>query len=358
MNKEATIKALLENIRLSQDDAFEYDETAILGAYEKSKNDQSSISIKILSIFGGFLATITFVAFLGLVGFYESEFAVLILGLIFIVASIWLNKKYDKLIIDTFSISIYIIGFLSLAFGLTEMHVDQNIIAILIIIIASISLVVTQNYLLSFISVLMISTSLLTLILSNNYYDLIHLYVGIMVISMTYWFLNEAKIITSHHKLSLLYDPVRIGLIISLLFGLVIVDNGDMVPIAQNFVWISSLIIIPTGIYLVHIIAKINNIESQKSKTLIYALSLLIFLSTAFSPSISGTILILLLSFLVNYKTGLILGIIALIYFICQYYYNLSFTLLTKSIILFLSGVIFLLFYLFTPQKTVKNEAI
>jgi hypothetical protein len=351
MNKEATIKTLLENIRLSQGDAFDYDEIAILKEYEKGENNQSSIAIKILSIFGGFLATVTFVGFLALIGFYESTTATFVLGVGFIIAAIVLNKIYAKLIIDTFSISIYIVGFLSFAFALTEMFVNQNIIAVLVIVIASVCLVITQNYLLSFTSLLMISASLLTLILSNNNYDLIHLYVGIMVISMAYWFLNEAKIITFHNKLSRLYDPIRIGLMVSVLFGLMIIGNRNLVPAAQNLIWLSSLIIIPTGMYLIHIITKINNIESQKSKTLIYALSLLIFLSTVLSPSISGVILILLLSFLVNYKTGSVIGIVALTYFIGQYYYDLNFTLLTKSIILFLSGVMFLTFYLFINKK-------
>jgi len=80
--------------------------------------------------------------------------------------------------------------------------------------------------------------------------------------------------------------------------------------------------------------------------------------STIFSPSISGAMIIVLLSFLVNYKTGLAIGIISLIYFISQYYYDLNFTLLTKSIILFSSGIVFLLFYLFTTKKLNSNEKI
>ena len=42
MNKEATIKAWLDDIRLSQEDAFEYDEMAILSAYKKNENNQDS----------------------------------------------------------------------------------------------------------------------------------------------------------------------------------------------------------------------------------------------------------------------------------------------------------------------------
>ena len=60
----------------------------------------------------------------------------------------------------------------------------------------------------------------------------------------------------------------------------------------------------------------------------------------------------------VNYKTGLVIGIISFIYFISQYYYDLNFTLLTKSIILFSSGIVFILFYLFTNKKLNTNEKI
>ena len=38
----------------------------------------------------------------------------------FIISAIWLNKEFDKLIIDTFSISIYIIGLALLFFGLIK----------------------------------------------------------------------------------------------------------------------------------------------------------------------------------------------------------------------------------------------
>ncbi|WP_417936263.1 DUF4401 domain-containing protein [Flagellimonas ochracea] len=72
---------------------------------------------------------------------------------------------------------------------------------------------------------------------------------------------------------------------------------------------------------------------------------------TLFAPGISGSLLIVLLCFKVNYKTGFIIGIISLIYSIGQYYYDLSFTLLTKSIILFLSGVLLLVFYMVFNKK-------
>lgn len=358
MDKLTNKKALLDSIRLSEGTKFECNEKAILDEYQIQGDNKSSLAIKTLSIFGGFLATFAFLGFLLIAGLYDSEIGLLMFGIGFIVSAIWLNNEYDKLIIDTFSISTYIIGFALLAFGLSGMKVDEDIIAILIGVIALCSLIVTQNFILSFISVLAISGIFLTLIILNDLYDLIHLYIAVCTLLLTYLFLNEAKIISLNKKLSKLYNPIRIGLVISLLFGLITIGKRHLIPISQNYIWLSSIIMILVTMYLVYSIIKINEINAVKNKVLIYTLSTLILASTILSPSISGAIVIIMLSFLVNYKTGLAIGIISIIYFISQYYYDLNFTLLTKSIILFVSGIMFLLFYLFTTKNISINEKI
>ena len=118
MDKLTSKRALLDSIRLSEGAKFECDENAIYEEYTTQGENKSSLAIKVLSIFGGFLATLSFLGFLAIAGLYNSEFGLLIFGIGFIISAIWLNKAYDKLIIDTFSISIYVIGFALLSFGL------------------------------------------------------------------------------------------------------------------------------------------------------------------------------------------------------------------------------------------------
>jgi len=145
---------------------------------------------------------------------------------------------------------------------------------------------------------------------------------------------------------------------ISLITGLVFVGQRGIFDFGIKHIWASSIITIPLTIYLISIIAKIIGITKAKSLYLIYSVSILFLIPTAISPAISGALLILLLSFLVNYKSGLVIGVISFIYFISQYYYDLNFTLLTKSIILFVSGIVFLLFYVFTHKKLGQNEEV
>jgi uncharacterized membrane protein len=358
MKTEQEINKILETVQQATASTIVFNEQGILNEYKNQEDNQSSIAIKILSIVGGFIATLAFLGFLLLAGLNNSEIGLLLTGIFFIAISIILNRKSDKLIMDTFSISTYIIGVFLIVFGLGEMHVDENIVAILIMIIAISSLILTQNYILSFISILVISSSLLMLLVFlNNTPKMIHLYSILITLAMTYVFLYEAQIITWSKKLSRLYNPLRIGLIISFIFSLGYFGTKKIHGMPADFEWFFSLILFVILVYVISKILEVLKITSINTKIVVYVLSSIILVVTAFSPAILGSILLILLSFYVNYKFGLALGIIALIYFVGQYYYDLHFTLLTKSIMLFISGLLFIALYLFTT-KSITNEKV
>jgi len=357
MKTKTDINNIIETVQSRFTNTIELDKVAIEADYNDDYSNQSSIAIKILSVIGGFMATLAFLGFLLLSRLHNSEIGLLTLGIIFIVISILLNRKSDKLITDTFSISTYVVGIFLIVFAFGEMDFDENFVAIIIMLIALVSLYLTQNYILSFISVLVITSSLLALLVFlNNTYNLIHVYNTIIVLSMTYMFLFEARIISISKKLSKLYNPLRIGLIISYLFGLGILRTRKLLDLEINYVWFYSIVLFGILLYVISKILKIMKVDN-KSSILIYILSALILGITVFSPSILGAILLILLGFYVNHKFSLVIGIIALIYFVSQYYYDLNYTLLTKSIMLIISGVLFIIFYLFTT-KSIENEKV
>ena len=345
---------MLQDIREKEGEQFQCEENTILKSFEQSSVETSSLAIKVLSIFGGFLASLAFLGFLFIFGIYDSEMGMLMLGILFIIGALVLNRKFDRLIIDTFSISIYLVGYALVIIALLNLDVDENFVTLLVLVSALCGLFVAQTYMLSFISVVAIAVCLLILIISNDQYNLIHAYVAVYTMLLVFCFFNEARFYTSGIKWSKLYAPIRVGLIFSLLLGLIALGKLDLIPINQNYIWISSAVAFVAILFVVFNLIKVIGVKSGQTKTLIYCLSVALLLPTAWAPSISGAILIMLLSFMVNYKTGLAIGIIALAYFVSQYYYDLSFTLLTKSIILFSSGVVFLLFYLFTLKMTKK----
>ncbi|MER3375766.1 MAG: DUF4401 domain-containing protein [Allomuricauda sp.] len=358
MGKLEDIQQHIKNIKSLEGSSFQCDEPAILEEYQKRGGEKSNFIIKALSIFGGILASLAFLGFLLILGLYESEAAILLVGIGLIIVSVFLTKKYDALIMDTIGISLYMLGLVLFIFGLFTFDINEDVVTLLVMAVALCSLFIVQNPILSFFALLIISGGLLTLIVSNDVYGLVHLYINLHAFALTYVFLNESSILTSDLKLVKLYDPLRIALVFSLLFGLVATIKQEFFFLSKNHFWISSLVIILILMYVVHSLLKTFEVSTLKTKIGVYLFSALTLLPTLFAPAISGALLIVLLSFKVNYKTGLSIGIISLVYFVIQYYYDLNFTLLTKSIILFSSGLVFLLFYIFLTKKLNSNEKV
>ncbi|MEO9209703.1 MAG: DUF4401 domain-containing protein [Ginsengibacter sp.] len=356
INKE-TIQELLDYFQHIEKKDLKFNKEAIEVAFQKN-NAQQSLAIKVLSIFGGLLASIAFFGFFYITGLYNSELGLLVFGILFITSAFLININNEKLMLDAVSVSLFIIGGILFGMGLAKLEITNNGISIAFMIIAILSIFIGRNYILTFISVLIFNGAIIALILSNNNYELIHLYISAHAVLITYFFLKEAKIITINKSLSKLYNPIRIGLIFSFIGGLALITINGITHLSPQYIWISSVINIAFTIYVLSHLFELLNITQTKYKIGIYVISILLLVPTALSPAISGAILIILLSFLVNYKTAFVIGIIALIYFISQYYYDLNFTLLTKSILLFSSGVLFLLLYLFTHKNLTQNEKI
>lgn len=358
MSNKEKITELMDYFQSTENTELQFDEEAIAAAYQKS-HDHQSLVIKILSIFGGVLASVAFLGFLLIAGFYKSDLGLLILGIVCIGGSIWISKVYDKIIIDTFSVSSYIIGFILISFGLDdELFSSENTNYIIFILIGLISLSIVQSYIFAFISILIINGSILALIMSNKVFDLMHVYVSALAVAITYLFMKEAEVIAENQLLSKLYNPLRIGLIFSFLAGLFVLNEKGGYWVAPEYIWISSILIIGTILYVLSHLFDLLEITNEQHKNSIYVASVLVLLPTVFCPAISGAILIILLSFWVNYKTAFVIGIAAFVYFLGQYYYDLNFTLLTKSILLLSSGVLFIGLYLFTHQKLTSNEQV
>lgn len=357
MRTKEEIQDLISFINSQQERAIQFNEEKIITAYEKTNGDQS-LAVKILSIFGGILASCFFIGFLFIAGLYDSQTGLLIVGVLLLISGIFINKTIDSTMVDTVSISAYIIGYILLGMGMFEMELDENAVSLVFIVIAIATLYIVQAYIISFVSVLIISGAFLTLLISNDYGDLVHIYVSVMTFLLSFVYLKEARLLNQSQQISNLYNPVRIALLFSFLAGLIILIKMHIAELSQQYIWISSVSIIAAILYVISHLFEILHVTKSNQKWGIYVLSIFVLLPTLFAPSISGAILIILLSFLVNYKTSLIIGVISFIYFVSQYYYDLHYTLLTKSIVLFCSGVLFLGLYFLTHKKLKSDEKI
>lgn len=357
MKNKAPIEELLNSIQQEVENKWQLDLKSIASHYSEREIHQS-LAIKILSIFGGVLASISFIGFIFLVGMMQSGFNYLLIGCIGIIAPIWSNNKQDKIILDTICICSFIIGFVFLGIGMSQFHVSDQIICFIFIGIAATTLFLIKNYILSFISILIANGCLITLIHINKILGALPVYTGFLSILLTFFLLKESKIIASRNMLAKLYQPLRIGLIVCFISALFVLCVHWILPFPGKHIWLSSIIIILNILYVITQLFQILNVSEMKNKIVIYILSLVILLATTYVPSISGSLLMILLCYLVNYKTGFVMGIVAFVYFICQYYYDLNFNLMTKSILLFSSGVFFLILFLITQKKLNTHEKV
>ncbi|MGB4958898.1 MAG: DUF4401 domain-containing protein [Saprospiraceae bacterium] len=356
MNSEVKINQFILLVQEKQGTNFTFDQQGIIDEYQKQNDHTSTLSIKILTIVGGIMSTLAFLGFLFIAGLYDSSLAMLIFGVGFVLTSVFLNHRFDKLIIDTFSISIYFIGLFLMAFAMVDMNINENLVTLLYFLIALGTIFIMQNFILSFAAVLIMCGSLAVLILSNELFDLMQIYAGLLGILLSFCYLYEAEIITFHKKMSRLHHPIRIGLTFSFLVILGMVSIRDFAPISSGYVWISSILMIVLILYIIHKILNMYEIVDKIETWSAYLSTILILLPTVFCPGLSGAILIILLGFMTNYRTGFVIGIISLIYFISQFYYDMNLTLLDKSLLLMASGVVFIILYLFISKKWPGDE--
>ena len=71
--------------------------------------------------------------------------------------SVWLNKEFDTILMDTASISAFLISFLLMAYGLLEMELDPNLVLIIFILLSLVCLIWVHNYVYAFISIIVIN---------------------------------------------------------------------------------------------------------------------------------------------------------------------------------------------------------
>lgn len=362
MNKKISISELINQYKATEGESFSINEQAIITETVEQAANKTTLTITILSILGGFFATLTFLGFLLLTGLYNSEESLLAFGLLFIIASVWLNKVYNKTIIDTISVTAYLTGFCMVGFSLEEFQANENAVFLIFIAIASMSIVIHQTYILSLLSFLIILGSIFGLI---NMHDTIaifpYIYIAVLVFIVSMLALNESRIISFNSKILKLYQPLFLAFTVALItvLGFSTVIDSYMLEVKNNYSWIGSVASIMMVLFTISKIKKWHESESSTLQNVItYAGTVIVLAPTIYSPAIAGGLLIILLSYLLNNKVTLVIGILSFIYSISLYYYNLEYTLLYKSIILVVSGLLFLFAYIIYINKVKSHEKI
>ncbi len=319
------------------------------------REQAQSLPIKILSIFGGLMASTTFSGFLFTLGIFDNESTLLVFGLLFLIGSIIFSRKVNTMLLDTICVSTLLIGFILFGISLEQFHLADATYLLIICSLATICIKLVRNYIMIFVLVFIACGTLLGAIVELGYHQLAQLYIPAIGILLAYLYLKEGKIISQRNFLSTRYNPIRTALTFCLLFGLAFLTFDEHSSLYNYFSWAGSIIFIALCFVILHRILEVLSISKRKNRFLLYLLSLCCLLPCILYPALSGAIFLILASFLVNYKTGFVLGILFLCYAVSRFYYDLDLTLLTKSIIMMVSGAFFLILY-FVSLKISSHE--
>lgn len=363
MKNKQEILNKIELLSKGNEPNFQININDTLAAYQNLDENRSNLTIKILSILGVILSVLSFLVALYLLNFLDDKLNLIICGSIFLILSLYCIKKYNTIIIDTTSIAFYIVGGWMLLYGLDVE--DLNYIFILCLIINLCTLLIVQRYLLSLLNILCIICSIVALI-DHNYQNLlgVTLINTVLVIALIYFLSNEASVLSKRNLITTIYNPLRLALILATLAttAFIILSHDetydDQEKTSALALYVLSIIYAFATLWVVYKIT--SKFEIAKSNVLIptYGLLILLLGSTVINPGIAGSILLILLCFNYQYRFGLSISLISLLFSLWHFYYNLTFSLLVKSMILIISGLLFLAIYFVINSNKINNEKI
>ncbi len=351
----SNISLLLEKISAENPD-FIADEPKIKEEIATHSAIYANLSIKILSILGGLLGTSAFVSFLGASGLLRDEGTMLVFGILFMIFAVVGNKLANNIIWDTAFIALYVIGGSLISVSLSHFLENENMVLCCFLLIAALTICFSRSFMLVFLAILLLNGCLAGFVGVNDAFDWVQLpilWIGTVLTLLTIY---EAKIIASHPVWNQLFMPVQAGFFVSFIIGLVILAQNRHFDFKFNYLWILSLCIGAGTLLLVSKIIQTHNIKNAQYRIAIYAGVLLFLVPTIYAPYVSGAVFALLLAYFYGYKTEIGLSVVALVYFVSQYYYDLQLTLLQKSGILFFSGILLLGAWLFFNKQLTSNE--
>lgn len=347
---------IIQQLKEKEGDAFSLSTPEFEAEMASATETPTSWIIRVVTMLGAWIAAACFFGVISLLGIFDSNGAVLVLGLILMVSAVLgFRSMKQNIFMIPFALTASITGQICFVFGLSnEMRNDNyNVVLIAEIVIQLLLFLATTNNIQKFIAILGLNTFIVSLLFYNKLYDNIHIVLGINALILTFLILWEEKILANYKFAISSYQPLTAGITLSFLFLTFIK------LIEQNDAWRSEIHIhywwISTGFIFLCLFACIYKVSADFEWNYVKTLPIaLIFLPLIGSSGILAGILILLLGFYHKSVWTIGMGILALAVFISVFYYNLQMTLWVKSLVLMASGLLFLAVFFLIKKYNVS----
>ena len=347
MKISESISEILNFLETKEGHKIELGEEAI-SKLEQSIQTQSK-GILILSYFGGILAVLFFLGFFFLADL-KSIPGLIVFGTIFLFAALLLGRVHETTIQDTISFCLFLIGSFFWGFALEELFPSANASFVLGISLSLFTILVVRSYVLTFLCIQIFHVSLMFLLEMNNLYIYEPFYLSIISFFLTFLFLEEAFLLSSSKKFSSPLSALQAGTIFLVFASNLFLSSKRYFGQSLELTWIVSTANLLSIGYILNNFSKRFQITKIQQKLFLFVSPLILLLPTIQEPGVSGSILLILCTFWANHKLGIGVGILSLLCFLSKFYYDLEMTLLLKSILLFSTGMIFLIYFFLTNR--------
>lgn len=343
--REDNLSEAMDQARQVAGEAIAMDATAIMNHGSRS----TSTSVTILQSVGGLLGSLAFLALMYVLKIYEHPYLVFGLGVLFTAISLLQGHWLKKPLPDTIGIFLYIIGCFLAMMGAVRFEWNNNLIISLMATISFISIASTQNKLIAFTAVVFFIGSLIAFTAENQWDNGIHAIANVSMVLSFLLFMQEPQLLHRRNRFSETGSSMGVA---GALAGLAIyqyISLSHFLHFDERFVWTSSLASWAICVWIA------RKLSQQHLRTTILA-GLFLATPSFFAPAIVGALAIILMGFAYRKKLLLLLGIISFIQFNSQFYYDLTFTLLQKSVMMMVTGALFLAAYFIFKKHLSKNE--
>jgi hypothetical protein len=343
MKAETEIEKHKQRVHQILAQEVQYNDQALKKNFETNEKDLS-LPIKILVILGALLSGLFFMGFLLINGLLESGGGFFTLSAFTLALAVIIEIKYpEKIAPNAFSLTFYIIGLSTLSAALFNFEYSLNATLTILILLTIAITLLSKNHITTFSAAIGVNVFFSMLILFNEWMEVLNLHVLLLLVLNYFIFYAENIWIKMPRHFQKMYLPLRGSALISLVGVLSIFGFSKITQLNIELFWVSSMGLLFCIAYIFQTTSIFNaSIKTNRIQTII---SILLFAPLVLSPAVLGGVFIMLLSFRFKYNTGLVLGAICFIYFIGQFYYDLALTLFTKSLLLMLTGILFLFIY-------------
>ncbi|MDM1374268.1 DUF4401 domain-containing protein [Myroides marinus] len=328
----------------------------------KDKLAMKSIIIRVISILGSLLGLGLFIGFIALAAsdIFQEAIAFILMGVLFLGGAFALNRSNDGAITVSIAVSLYIIGYAFLSYGLSN---DGHLMGYSMFVIALITLFLYNNHIISFLSSLSILVAIHFIMFDLDIQTFYYIYLAIVLAATTYLFWQEQRLRTMDNLIGHRYLPIFAALFTyTLVTGIISSTQQFGYYYFSEFRGVRLFfitVLVAALLFTVHLVLDKMKVSKLPIQIATYLLVIIFNVLVAYYyPAFGIACLFILWGFMRQFKAGFAVGIATLVWAMGMFYYDLGVSLLAKSISLMIVGALFLAIYYLIQKKGEKYDNI